>query len=218
MLMRALIAVAAILINTAVLAEEKQTTVSPTILNDPSTLAAEEFFTPIQDGNFRISPDGKYLAFTEWKTTYYVISVTDLEKFEMVYSFSIGSTRPSNFTWISGRRLLFGVAGDIRSVNVDGTDLRVLISHVYDPESIKGYHSLMKNIRYWSIVDSMVDNSEEILVSSYDRNGHANAHRINVFTGEKEDLFNSKKLKANSLYMNRKGEVVLATREKKRER
>lgn len=73
----------------------------------------------------------------------------------------------------------------------------------------------MKNIRYWSIVDAIADNSEEVLISSYDRNGHANVHRINVFTGEKEDLFNSRNLKANSLYMNREAEVVLATREKK---
>ncbi|WP_157672134.1 S9 family peptidase [Cellvibrio sp. PSBB006] len=182
---------------------------------DPAAILAEDFFTPINERNFRLSPDGKYLAFFNETTNAYTLTITDLEKLEVIHNFAISYKSPSNLTWISNRRLIFGVNGAINSVNLDGTDLRVLISHLYEPENINSYRSLVNNFRYWSLMDSLADNPDEILVSSYDKNGYANIHRINVFTGDKEDLYVARELKAGRLYTDRNGNVLLAEKVKK---
>ncbi len=184
-------------------------------ITDASQIPAENFFKDNTAFNYRISPDGKQLAFIRKYTQTYNIVVTDLEKYVEVHNFPVSKSFPAQLTWISNSRLVFGLEGAIYSVNHDGTDLHVLISILYDSDNVKGYISFKENLRFWSLLKRPRGNEEEVLFLSYNRDGYANVHKINIFTGEKKDLYEADKLKAHGLFTNRDGKVVLVERVKK---
>ncbi|WP_323815050.1 alpha/beta fold hydrolase [Cellvibrio sp. NN19] len=184
-------------------------------ITDPAQIPAENFFKENTEFSYRISPDGKQLAFIRKYTQTYNIVITDLEKFVEVHEFAVSKNVPEQLTWISNSRLVFGVGGVIYSVNQDGADLRVLLSNIYDADKVKGYISFVKNLRYWSLLKRPRGNEEDVLFLSYNSDGHANVHKINIYTGEKTDLYEAKKLKADGLYTDRDGKVILVEKVKK---
>ncbi len=184
-------------------------------ITDALQIPTENFFKDNNAFSYRISPDGKQLAFIRKYTQTYNIVVTDLEKYTEVHNFPVSKSLPAQLTWISNSRLVFGLSGAIYSVNNDGSDLHVLISILYDSDDIKGYISFSKNLRFWSLLKRPKGNEEEVLFLSYNKDGYANVHKINIFTGEKKDLYEADKLKADGLYTNRDGKVVLIERVKK---
>lgn len=184
-------------------------------ITDPAQIPAENFFKESTEFSYRISPDGKQLAFIRKYTQTYNLVITDLERFVEVYDFPVSKNSPEQLTWISNSRLVFGLTGIIYSVNQDGADLRVLISNIYDKDKVKGYMSFVKNLRYWSLLKRPRGNEEDVLFLSYNSDGHANVHKVNIFTGEKTDLYDAKKLKADGLYTDRDGKVVLIEKVKK---
>ncbi|MEN0038657.1 MAG: alpha/beta fold hydrolase [Cellvibrio sp.] len=184
-------------------------------ITDPKQIPAENFFKENTEYSYRISPDGKQLAFIRKYTQTYNIVITDLEKFVEVHEFAVAKNSPEQLTWISNNRLVFGLGGVIYSVNRDGADLRVLISNIYDADKVKGYRSFVNNLRYWSLLKRPSGNEEDVLFLSYNIDGHANVHKINIYTGEKTDLYDAKKLKADGLYTDRDGKVILVEKIKK---
>lgn len=184
-------------------------------ITEPKQIPAENFFKENTEYSYRISPDGKQLAFIRKYTQTYNIVITDLDKFVEVHEFAVSKNSPEQLTWISNNRLVFGIGGVIYSVNRDGADLRVLISNIYDVDKVKGYTSFVNNLRYWSLLKRPRGNEEDVLFLSYNIDGHANVHKINIYTGEKTDLYDAKKLKADGLYTDRDGKVILVEKIKK---
>lgn len=184
-------------------------------ITDALQIPTENFFKDNTAFSYRISPDGKQLAFIRKYTQTYNIVVTDLEKYVEIHDFPVSRAMPSQLTWISNSRLVFGLDGAIYSVNNDGTDLNVLISILYDKEKVKGYISFNDNLRYWSLLKRPKGTEEEVLFLSYNKDGYANVHKVNIFTGEKIDLYDADKLEADKLYTNRDGKVVLVKKVKK---
>lgn len=184
-------------------------------VTDASQIPVENFFKENTTFDYRISPDGKQLAFIRKYTQTYNIVITDLEKYEEVKDFPVSKSLPSQLTWVSNSRLVFGLEGAIYSVNHDGTDLHALISVLYDRDKVKGYSSFVKNLRFWSLLKRPKGNEEELLFLSYNSDGYANVHKINIFTGEKKDLYEADHLKAHGLFTNRDGKVILVERIKK---
>jgi dipeptidyl aminopeptidase/acylaminoacyl peptidase len=184
-------------------------------ITDPAQIPAENFFKENTEFSYRISPDGKQLAFIRKYTQTYNIVITDLDKFVEVHEFAVSKNSPEHLTWISNSRLVFGLSGVIYSVNQDGADLRVLLSNIYDADKVKGYISFVDNLRYWSLLKRPRGNEEDVLFLSYNSDGHANVHKINIYTGEKTDLYDAEELKADGLYTDRDGKVILIEKIKK---
>lgn len=183
--------------------------------NDVAQIPAENFFKTNTEFDYRISPNGKQLAFIRRYTQTYNVVITDLDKFEEIYDFPVSRKTPEQLAWVSDNRLVFGLQGAIYSVNHDGADLRILISNLYDEDKVKGYHSYLNNLRYWTLLKRPRGSEEYVLFRSYNADGHANIHKINIFTGEKNDLYDADKLEANDLYADRDGNVVLIEKVKK---
>ena len=180
-----------------------------------SQIPAENFFKDNTEFSYIISPDGKQLAFIRKHPQSYSIVITDLDKRQEIYDFPISQQMPRQLAWISNTRLVFGLKGMIFSVNHDGADLRILINNIYDIEKVKSFASYVDNLRYWSLLKRPSGTEEDILFLSYDTNGYANIHKVNIYTGEKKDLYDAKKLKANALYTDKDGKVVLIQKIKK---
>lgn len=186
---------------------------TPALAADQQPIAPDDLFGKYKDSGYALSSDGKYLAFVTSRTKDYVISVTDIDQNQIIHQFSIGSVYPLNLQWIDSRRLIFNQSGRLLVVNKDGTDYRVLIDHVYDSDKIKGSVSYRRNWRVWQITNRLPNDPEHILVQAYDMNRHAYLHKINVFTGEKADLYDGKKYDVGHWITNMAGKVLLARKE-----
>lgn len=173
-------------------------------------VAVDYLFESDKQSGFTLSSDGKYLAFVEERTRDYLIEVTDIDQNKVIHAFSIGGYYPLNLQWIDDRRLVFNQLGRLVVVNKDGSDYRVLIDHIYNSDDIKGPMSYRRNWRLWEITNRLPNDSEHIQVQAYDLKHHAYLHRINVYTGEKEDLYDGKECDVDFWIANRSGKVLLA--------
>lgn len=178
-------------------------------------IPVDDFFISRTEFQHRLSPNGKYLGYIKDYPTYYALQITDLDKKEIIYDTPISRQYPHNLNWVSNRRLLFNGDGKIYAINIDGTDLRILIDNVYDWDSVKGYRTLKKNFKSWWVENNLNDNEEEILVKSMDANDYQSVHRINIYTGDKKDLYDGKKHKINNWIVDGDGNVKLGVRRDK---
>jgi len=178
-------------------------------------LPVDTYFDRIDEFNHVMSPDGNHLAFIRDTPTTYQLSITDLNKFDVIHETAISGKYPQELKWLSNRVLMFRIDGKIYAINRDGTDIRVLIDHIYGDKEIKYISQLRKNIKWWSLEDILRDDDEHILVRSTSVDLYESIHKINIFSGEKIDLYDGDKYKVNKWIVGSKGETALAIKYKK---
>lgn len=178
---------------------------------DQATTASPELlFEPTRDYGFQFSPDGNYLAFITKDGPYHFLMITDLKRLEIVFKHLLSDIPVENVYWLSNNRLLYEYIGQIKAINMDGTEHKTLISYVYDPEKIRTTYQYFRRMRTWEIVD--LADGEEIVVRSVDKNGYMHIHRVNVYSGEKVDIINGKDWEIQRWVTDLNGDVRLGIR------
>ena len=172
----------------------------------------EHFFEEYNDYEFVFSPDGSHLAYIVYENLYYYLAITDLNKYEVEHYHLLSSTRINKLYWLNNDRLLYEYSGKIGAINADGSEHRILINYVYDPSKIKGYWTLIRNLRTWNVVSLLPKDRENILVSSIGYKGYMSIHKINIYTGEKIDLIDGKDLEINLWFSDPDGNIRIGAR------
>lgn len=164
---------------------------------DDSNITADAFFKDKVQHQHILSPNGKFLAYIHNYPSSRTLVITDLDESKVIHNtfLSRPSPYPDNLRWLSNKRLTYNLDGKIYAIDIDGTDIQVLIDNVYNWDEIKWYSSIKKNYKYWWIENILPDLDEDILVKSMSVKGYQSVHRINIYTGEKIDLFDGKKIK-----------------------
>lgn len=187
----------------------------PVSNGEENNITIDSYFEKREDFQHTLSPNGKYLAFIKRHPNIYTLNITDIEKAEVIYQTNISKSYPRDLRWLSNRRMLFNLGGRVYAVNHDGTDSRILINHLFDEDkTYRSVSSVFKQFRTWK-VEKVDIGDEEILVSSLSLKDHSSVHKVNVYTGEKTDLYDGKKHKINRWILDNNGKVKLAVRTKK---
>ncbi len=160
------------------------------------------------DMGFTISPDGKYLAFIQVRPRQYFVAFTDLDELGIVGRIPIGDELPANLQWISKRRVSVEVQGSIAAVNVDGSEIRLILPNIYDPKrKTISWIKAVRDFRNWQVLHALPDNREEILVAGTNLDEIASVYRLDVFSGELTEVVDGSKRKISRWWVDRQGDV-----------
>ena len=100
---------------------------------------------------------------------------------------------------------------EIFAIDIDGGNRVKLVDNKAEIR-VKNYYKYYLNYRLNSILSLNTADEDEILVEAFDADGNAYVKRVNVYTGEKETLYDGKKLKVNKWLSDKKGNVNLGIR------
>lgn len=185
------------------------------IAQEYSPIPAGVLFNPNQAHMHALSPQGKQLAYLTLSGETVYLNIVDVDKLEIKARFNLGSDVVTQFYWIDEFRLIYNMAGRIKSVNTAGTENVVLMDHIYDMEGIDSWYDVMRHWRGWSIASMLPNDAENILLRGEDIKGYASISKFNIFTGEKTDIANGGKHKIHEWSTDMQGNVRLAYRYKK---
>ncbi|MEM7097642.1 MAG: prolyl oligopeptidase family serine peptidase [Pseudomonadota bacterium] len=173
----------------------------------------DEFFQEEKQSNHTLSPSGRYLAYIFDKPRAYAIRITDLDQNETIHSTDISLEFPGQLQWLDERRLIFVVKGQIWAINRDGSDLRVLVENMEGAQDrIYTRTRFKREFRFWQIASTLPDDEEHILVKSSNLYGYESIHKVNVYSGKIEVLYDGHKEKIHEWLITKSGEMRLAAR------
>ena len=176
---------------------------------------ADRFFENPKHSFFRISPSGDYVAFLVRETHGYRVKIADVTETAIVHEYALSQRRPDQFMWFDDRQLLFSLQGSVYALNVDGSDLRPLLSSQIDLAALLfNYRYFKRDFRSWGIANTLPNDAEHILTTSVNIDGHQTVHKINVFTGEDEVLYDGKKHKVDHWLIDNQGKLRLAVKQR----
>lgn len=178
-------------------------------------IPADLLFNPNQARNHILSPKGTRLAYFSSSGVSTLLNIINLADLEIIKTLNLGTGSVYDLHWINEYRLIYNANGKIMATNASGTENMVLVDHIYDQENLRSFHRMQKHWKGWTIVDSLPNDSENILLSGRDRYGYATLSKINSYTGKKIDIANGKKYKIHRWYADQSGNVRLAIRRKK---
>lgn len=127
--------------------------------------------------NVKISPSGKYLAYTYEDENMVKLGTMDLKTKKGIYSFDVGKDREIvDFEWANDERLYF-IGGNITGW-LDGADkdYRAYFAN-YDGKKREGL-SLM----YTNIISFLEDDPDHVLISKYFYGDSVKIHKMNIYT------------------------------------
>ncbi len=149
-------------------------------------LPLETFFKNPQFAGFQVSPNGKELAVRAPVSGRMNVVILDLATRKPRAITAVTSQDVSGFMWANNNRILFFMDKDgsesfgIFAVNTDGTKARTLVEPL--EAQIKGGKS---RVRIVSVLDSLDDEPEWILVSSNERRAaYPDVFKMNIMTGK----------------------------------
>ncbi len=183
----------------------------------PGQETAEKLFERNRVGLYVLSPSGRYLAYIRWYPAGFALVISDTETQAIVHRQKLSNVSPYGLDWLSDSRLIYGLKGKVYAINRDGSDRQVLINHIYDQKaSYRSYVGFKRHFRGWWVEHTLPDDEEHILVRSVNSEGYESVHKINIFSGEKEDLLDGLKLRVNAWHIDPEGNVRLAVRSNNR--
>lgn len=167
------------------------------------------FFITGKYSGTSISPNGRYLVQVEDQLDNYRLRVSDLESSEVIYNPKVGRSYPRNLVWLSNRRLMYQQGGRLIAMNIDGKEHRVIFKNHKDTERHAHSWAWYKNhYRGWSVLHTLPDDPDAIIIQSIDAKGIASVYKTNIFTGEKVEIINGKKKGVGSWQVDQEGRVV----------
>ena len=99
--------------------------------------------------------------------------------------------------------------GVLFAINIDGTENQQLMS-IFKNEKrgyYNSYYGYLSNLQSIRMVNVLNDDFEHILVETRGMDGYPIIYKLNIFTGEKEEIENAKKYRINYWLVDRNGLV-----------
>ena len=152
------------------------------------------------------------MAYIQRESNGYYLAITDLDEARVIHMNKLSVNYPYSLTWLNNRRLMFSLTGKIFAVNADGSGIKVLANHLTGDEKIRNFRSLMKKLKFWQVVNRLDEDREHILASSFGTKGYSGIFKVNIYTGDMEEIYSGKAHKITDWVLNTKGEAVLAVR------
>jgi len=164
----------------------------------------------VTDYQFTLSPSGKYMASIKKFPNNYAIVITDIKPGVVKTSIPLGEYSISNLNWISENRVSYEQGGVLFAVNIDGTEKQQLMS-IWKDEKRKYYsaYQYYSNLQSTSMVNGLADDFEHILIETRGIDGFPIIYKLNIYTGEKEEIENGKKYNINYWLADRNGQIRL---------
>lgn len=177
-------------------------------------LPAELLFKKTTQSNFRISPNGKlFLELLEENLETSLI-IIDIDAYKLKHRIPMGNDPIGEVDWLNDNRVIYNASGEIYAIDIDGTNKAKLVDNKSE-KKVKNYYKYYRNYRFNSILSLNEDTDDEIIVEAFDPDGNAYVKKVNVFTGEKETIYDGKKLDVNKWYADKNGNIVLGIRYEK---
>jgi dipeptidyl aminopeptidase/acylaminoacyl peptidase len=141
------------------------------------TIPLENFALKSEFKNVKISPTGKYLAYTFEDGDMVKLATMDMASRKGIYAFDVGKDREVvDFEWVNDERLYF-VGGNITGW-LDGADkdYRAYFAN-YDGKKREGIP-----LMYTSIISFLENDPDNVLITKYFYGESVKVHKMNVYT------------------------------------
>ena len=148
------------------------------------SIPAELLYKERAASNFTISPNGKFFAKIMRRNEKAEIFIVDIDGFKLHNRIRLGPYSVEGVHWISSNRIIYESSGVIQAIDINGYNSKRIVNRLAETLTDKWYQ-LYKNFRYNNVVDLMPHRKDEILIETFDHNGHSTIKRVNVFTGDK---------------------------------
>jgi dipeptidyl aminopeptidase/acylaminoacyl peptidase len=162
----------------------------------------------VTDYEFTLSPSGKYLASIKKLSDNYYIVITDIKTGVVKTTIPRGEYRISNLNWISENRVSYEQLRVLFAINIDGTENQQLMSALKNEKlrynSVYSYYNNLQSSRMVNVLD---DDYEHILIETRGMDGFPIIYKLNIFTGEQEEIENGKKYNINYWLVDRNGQI-----------
>lgn len=164
---------------------------------------------PQLDFEFKLSSDGEYMASVKKYPNGYTILITDIKKAAVYQQIPMGEDKAYNLNWISTNRISFEQSGLLYAINIDGTEKQQLLSMWKDekPRTVYNYKQLLRFIEWAKLVNVLENDFEHILVEKRGIDNYPVLYKLDIFTGEKEELENGEPYEINEWLVDRKGNI-----------
>lgn len=172
-----------------------------------------DLFYPENDYGLTLSPSGNYMASIKKLTNTYAIIITDIKDSVIKYTIPMGEYGVYNLNWITENRVSYEQIGVLFAVNIDGTERQQLMSVlIKERNSYSSVYDFYKNLQWTKMVNVLDEDFEHILVETRGIDGFPSIYKLNIFTGDKEEIENGKKYRINEWLVDRKGNVRFGVR------
>lgn len=163
---------------------------------------------------FRLSPNGRYLAYVRRRSGNNALEVRDLEDPAKPKVATLGNWWPDRMVWVDDRRLAVQDRGVLYSFGRNNMTFRRVLRG-WDREDNRrfGDSEFGKRIDYWSLYSDVPDDDESVIITSTNLKGYTSVHRYNMFTGVMTDIIVGRKHKANRWISLSDGTPVIGLRE-----
>lgn len=184
-----------------------------------SNLSAQEIpindlFYPVNDFGLSLSPSGNYMASIKKHTNGYFIIITDIKESAIKFSIAMGEYRVSNLNWINENRVSYEQAGVLFAINVDGTEEQQLMSVLKkEKKRYRSAYEFYNNLQWTKMVNVLDEDFEHILVETHGIDDYPIVYKLNIYTGEKEEIENAEKYRINEWLIDRNGNVRFGVRD-----
>ncbi|MEJ2617096.1 MAG: prolyl oligopeptidase family serine peptidase [Ignavibacteriaceae bacterium] len=167
-----------------------------------------KLFYPKVDFEFKLSPNGDYMAAIKKFPNGFTILITDIKKAAVYQQIPLGNGRVYNLNWISENRISYEQLGILYAINIDGTERQQLMSLWKDgePHSIYDY-DFIKNLQSTKMLNVLPNDFEHILVETRGVKSYPIIYQLDIFTGDKKEIANGDDDDINEWLVDRKGNV-----------
>lgn len=163
---------------------------------------------PKVDFEFKLSPNGDYMASIKKFPNGYTIMITDINKLAVSQQIPLGESFVYNLNWISNNRISYEQSGILYAINIDGTENQQLMS-IWKDEKPRSYYDFVNDLRITKMVNVLDNDFEHILVERRGIDNYPVIYKLNIFTGEKEEIENGDDDDIDEWLVDRKGNVRL---------
>jgi dipeptidyl aminopeptidase/acylaminoacyl peptidase len=173
-----------------------------------------ELFYPVNDFGLTLSPSGNYMASVKKFTDGYAIMVTDVKAGAIKSKIPMGEYRVYNLNWITENRLSYEQIGVLFAINIDGTETQQLMSVLKkEKKSYSSLNDYYNNLQFAKMINVLDDDFEHILIETRGVDDYPVIYKLNIYTGEKEEIENGKQYHINGWLVDRNGNVRFGIRE-----
>lgn len=161
-----------------------------------------------------LSPDGTHIAYARFDSRRQEnkVEFMDLETGEVVNRVDTDSGRASSIEWLDNKNVIMYERG-LYLVPIGGVGInRLLRSPLINDDRLYGNSVFLDKLETWWYISMLPDDSEQVLIGSYDTKGYARIHKLNVYTGVIRDVVDGRPDKINEWFLNGNGEPVVGRR------
>ena len=163
----------------------------------------------VTDFGFTLAPSGKHMASIKKRPQGYILLITDIHGTSIKSRIPLGNSPVTNLSWISEFRITYEQTGTLNAINIDGTEKQQLMS-ILKNKDVKRYYyvqNLLKNLQTSKMINVLEEDFEHVLIETRGINNYPIIYKLNIFTGDKEEIENGKKYKINNWLIDKSGRI-----------